>query len=124
MDPAAAAYFACLQDDISRAIPTLSTHLTNAGSDWLDSLLAGGLSFSQFRTLNPKTFRTLVDNLQNWQAEVEIASIKSKYHRNEKGEVYTMPPTLEGIDLDGTIIILKMVKDLNSTLKVKNHSAD
>lgn len=52
--PPLAAQFKSNHGDFERLHMRLTEYLTNDGSDWLTSLLNGGLSFSQFRQISVK----------------------------------------------------------------------
>lgn len=51
---------------------TLTTYLTNNGSEWLDSLLSGGLSFSEFRRLDISRFVNASRELKHCNRDFEI----------------------------------------------------
>jgi hypothetical protein len=52
---------------------TLSTYLTNNGSEWLDSLLSGGLTFREFRKLNYCQFIIQIRRFKKFLAQIAIA---------------------------------------------------
>jgi hypothetical protein len=66
-----------LQASVSFTTKALSRCLTNHGSDWLDSLLAGGMSFSQFRALDPARLQTVDEMLRKWTQCIRIRVVSS-----------------------------------------------
>ncbi|KAF2665191.1 hypothetical protein BT63DRAFT_87185 [Microthyrium microscopicum] len=62
--------------DIGDITKALSVYLSNHGSDWLNSLLSGGLSFSEFRSLDISYVNEVEQDMVEWGNEIcrEVAS--------------------------------------------------
>jgi hypothetical protein len=64
-----AAQFTTIQEDFGRLERRLTDYLTNDGSDWLNSLLSGGLSFSQFRQISIQDVHIRTDLMKVYNME-------------------------------------------------------
>lgn len=76
-----------LQISVSFIMNALSRCLTNHGSDWLDSLLAGGMSFSHFRALNRERLQTVDELLRKWTQCVRIRVVSSGSSSGWRGKI-------------------------------------
>ena len=64
-----------MQATATHTAQTLSTYLTNDGSNWLDSLLSGSLSFSQFRGIDTRRVQAATDELATWMEQHRIMAL-------------------------------------------------
>jgi len=103
-----------LQTSVSLTINALSTCLTNHGSDWLDSLLAGGMSFSQFRALDHERLWTVGEMLGQW-----TQLVSSRYSFARPWEVVGTEFELTENDL---ALPKGLLEELNHSLKAQSCS--
>jgi hypothetical protein len=62
--------------EVGDASTTLTQYLTCRGSEWLDGMLKGRLSFSEFRCLDLIRLQRTADGLNGWAQLVEWGSEK------------------------------------------------
>ena len=58
--------------EVAEVREVLTEYLTNNGSEWLDEMLRGGMSFSEFRDLDVNRLRWAADELLAWAQLVEL----------------------------------------------------
>jgi hypothetical protein len=63
---------------------TLTLYLTNNGSEWLDSLHSGGLSFLEFRRLNVIQFTNAAKRWKSYNRDLENAAARWEQRQKSK----------------------------------------
>jgi hypothetical protein len=104
-----------IQATTKKTAAVLSTYLTNDGSDWLDSLLSGNLSFLQFRLIDAKIIRKTKEELVLWMDYLKIMSIRAQNAREDSGGA--APAELELAEED-LAKASRLLKELGRILKV------
>jgi hypothetical protein len=70
--PDIVAVLSCSESDLLAINRDLSIYLSNHGSDWLNSLLSGGLSFSEFRSLDITYIVGVEESMAEWAREIRL----------------------------------------------------
>jgi hypothetical protein len=111
-----------LQTEQSATFTTLSTLLTNHGSDWIDQSLGGGLSYSEFCKLDLSMIKRFGEAFDEFVERVMMERINSplKLGRNESTDC-TKEPHINDVFIG---VLRVHVKDLNDLLKTRVICAD
>jgi hypothetical protein len=105
-----------LQTEQNAAFTTLSTHLTNHGSDWIDQSLGGGLSYEEFCRLDVDEVKSFAWEFKLFSEEVRMTRITAQYPTGIGGQ----EPTGEAqLDKKAVERLRGAVKGLNSLLKAR-----